>query len=299
MFFDNVAQEKRLNRNINNLSKESLGHGTKRLMRRAMTRGNEVVQSIDFGYKTHWKSPEYHLVNGKVGLDRTSFMIQKNNESSKFKQIEPVERHPPEMRKYGARPPIGSSRFPPNEFRFLSINKLPETSSMKKHIRNISFAKCTTRNLRQTLFPFQGYSGDYDRYVECKDRTMKNLNSVAVSMSKSVGRVDYRSHIPKASIINESCDPLKVILAKNDMTNGKRRLVTLSNMSNSLSRDDKMYTTTDFLANINMDNTRDERQDELDRKNQDRMMRMKLHTQQSQRRQHKFTNKLASSLFNR
>ena len=45
-------------------------------------------------------------------------------------------------------------------------------------------------------------------------------------------------------------------------------------MTNSLPRDDKMYTTTDFLANINLDNTRDERQFEQDRKNMDRMMRM-------------------------
>ena len=224
--------------------------------------------------------------------------MEKNNNGTKFKQIEAVERHPAQMRHQGARPPIASNRFPPNESRFLSINKLPESSSMRKHIRNISFAKCTQRNLRQTLFPFEGYTGEYDRYVECKDKTMKNLNSVAISMSKSVGRVDYRSHIPKKAVTNESYDHVKVILAKNDMTNGKKRLVTLSNMSNTLSRDDKMYTTTDFLANINMDNTREERQGELDRKNEDRLMRMRLHTQQSQRRQYRFANKLANSLFN-
>ena len=50
-------------------------------------------------------------------------------------------------------------------------------------------------------------------------------------------------------------------------------------MSNTRARDDKMYTTTDFLTNINLDNTRDERQFEQDRKNMDRMMRMQLHTQ--------------------
>jgi len=107
---------------------------------------------------------------------------------------------------------------------------------------------------------------------------MKNLNSVAISMSKSVGRVAYQSHIPKHSLINESCDPLKAIVAKRDVANGKKREIALSNMSSSMPRDDKMYVTTDFLANINMDNTKSDRQIEQDRKNEDRLMRIRLHT---------------------
>lgn len=59
-------------------------------------------------------------------------------------------------------------------------------------------------------------------------------------------------------------------------------------MSNSLPRDNAMYTTTDFLANINLDNTRGDRQFEQDRKNMDRMVRMQLHTQQCKKRQYKY-----------
>ena len=107
---------------------------------------------------------------------------------------------------------------------------------------------------------------------------MKNLNSVAISMSKSVGRVSYRSHVPTVPTINESCDPMKANMAKRELANGKRKEVALSHISSSMPRDDKMYNTTDFLANINLDNTRDERQVEQDRKNEDRIMRIRLHT---------------------
>lgn len=167
---------------------------------------------------------------------------------------------------------------------------------MNKHTRAIHFAKYTKRNLKETLFPFQGYKTDYDNYVTSKDKVMKSLNSVAIEMSKSAGRVHYRSHIPKKSLINESCDPSKAFFAKRDFANGKKREITLSHMSSSLPRDDKMYTQTDFLQNINLDNTRRERQFEQDRKNDDRMMRMRLHTQQSQRRQLKFASHIATSL---
>ena len=101
---------------------------------------------------------------------------------------------------------------------------------MKKHLPNISFAKYTNRNLKDTLFPFQGYQGDYDRYTQSKEKVMKNLNSVAINMSKSVGRVSYRSHIPTKSLIHESCDPIKANIAKREVANGKKREVALSHM---------------------------------------------------------------------
>ena len=52
IFFDHIGQEKRLQRNIHNLSKESLGHGTKRLSKRGITRGSDAINSVDYGYKT-------------------------------------------------------------------------------------------------------------------------------------------------------------------------------------------------------------------------------------------------------
>ena len=108
---------------------------------------------------------------------------------------------------------------------------------------------------------------------------MKNLSSVHIQMSKSAGRVQYGSIFNSKPNTNiESCDPSRAFFAKRDFANGKKKEIMLADMASSLSRDDKMYTTTDFLANINLDNTRSDRLSEQNRKNEDRMMRMRLHT---------------------
>jgi len=78
-FFDHIGQDKKLKRNIQNISRESVGHTHKRKARRNLKLGTDPFNSVDYGYKTQWKSPEYHLVSGKVGLDRTSFVVQKND----------------------------------------------------------------------------------------------------------------------------------------------------------------------------------------------------------------------------
>lgn len=130
--------------------------------------------------------------------------------------------------------------------------------SNNKHMRGVSFAKQTNRNLKETLFPFDGYKIDYDNYIVSKEKTLKNLNQVAIQMSKSAGRVTYRSHIPKKGDdeLNDSCDPKRAFFAKRDYANNGKRQVTLSMMSNSKARDDKMYDFTDFRHNIHMDNTK-------------------------------------------
>ena len=170
--------------------------------------------------------------------------------------------------------------------------------SNNKHTRAIHFARQTKRNLKQTLFPFEGYKFDYDKSVASKDKTLKNLNQVAVEMSKSAGRVPYKSYIPKKDNSTiDSFDPQRAFFAKRDYANGGKRQVTYSKMSNSQARDEMMYDTTDFRFNVNMDNTKMERQAELDKKNELRMMRMRMHTQQSLKRQGwKNTNKLNSTM---
>ena len=67
-------------------------------------------------------------------------------------------------------------------------------------------------------------------------------------------------------------------------------------MSNTQARDEKMYDFTDFRHNIHMDNTRGGRQEEMDKKNEDRMMRVRLHTQQNQKRTWKEATKFNSTL---
>lgn len=95
--------------------------------------------------------------------------------------------------------------------------------------------------MKETLFPFEGYKADYDNYVVSKDKTMKNLTSVAISMSKSAGRVSYGSHIPKKPLTQESFDPNKAFFAKRNLVNGARREINLQDMASSQSRDDRMY----------------------------------------------------------
>lgn len=91
------------------------------------------------------------------------------------------------------------------------------------------------------MFPFDGYKIDYDNYVKCKDKTLKNMTSIAVSMSKSAGRVSFGSFIPKKDkeFVIESADPIKAFFAKNNLF--EKRQITLSNMDAALARDDKMY----------------------------------------------------------
>ena len=77
---------------------------------------------------------------------------------------------------------------------------------------------------------------------------------------------------------DESVNPDKVFFAKRDLANGKHRSIALAQMSFYQSRDNKMYTTTDFLANINLDNSKDERNYEQSRKNHERLLRSRAHT---------------------
>ena len=109
---------------------------------------------------------------------------------------------------------------------------------------------------------------------------LKNLNKVAIQMSKSTGRVSYRSHIPRKdeNTNKDSIDPQRAFFAKRDYASGGKRQITLSIMSSTLPRDEKMYDCTDFRQNIHLDNTKQERQSMIDRKNEDRMIRVRLHT---------------------
>lgn len=49
-------------------------------------------------------------------------------------------------------------------------------------------------------------------------------------------------------------------------------------MNLSPSRDEKMYKQTDFLDNVKMDNTKDERDLQQQKKNEERLARIKAHT---------------------
>lgn len=99
-----------------------------------------MTNSVDYGYKTQWRAPGYHVVNGKIGLDRCAFYIQKNDDK-KYDLVERVERHPIHFRKYADRPPIADEKYPPHASRFENIDKSPAILTKNKHMRSISFAK--------------------------------------------------------------------------------------------------------------------------------------------------------------
>ena len=165
-------------------------------------------------------------------------------------------------------------------------------------MRTINFTRQTKRDLKQTLFPFEGYNIDYDNHIECKDKTMKSLKNVAIQMSKSAGRVSFRSHLNiRESQSIESHDPQRALFAKREYVNGGKKQITLSTMQNYMPRDDKMYDQTDLRYNINLENTRMERQSQIDKKNEERMTRMRVHTQKNQRKTYKqLTASLNSSM---
>ena len=57
----------------------------------------------------------------------------------------------------------------------------------------------------------------------------------------------------------ETVDYERAVLASRDFVNGKRKNVGLADIRSSLPRDQLLYTTTDALANIGLDNSRDDR----------------------------------------
>lgn len=97
-------------------------------------------------------------------------------------------------------------------------------------------------------------------------------------MKGKAGRSYHGGFYKKLMDSPETVDYERAVIASRDYVNGRRKKTGLYDIRASLPRDQLLYTQTDALANIGLDNSRDERQAEQDRKNGERMARVKMHT---------------------
>ena len=108
---------------------------------------------------------------------------------------------------------------------------------------------------------------------------MKPLDRNSIDMEKVPGR-----KVPSKFVSSppSTIDDKKVFFAKRDLANGKKKNIQLAVMQTQLPRDELLYRQTDSLANIGLENTKDQREADLAKKREERMNRVKQHTQMRQ-----------------
>ena len=57
------------------MSENSFNLNSRSRKRNILKGHNSTLDTYEYGYRTQCKAGDYHIVNGKVGLDRTSFYI--------------------------------------------------------------------------------------------------------------------------------------------------------------------------------------------------------------------------------
>ena len=91
-------------------------------------------------------------------------------------------------------------------------------------------------------------------------------------------RMDYISS-QRTTNIASSVDDAKAFQASLDKINNRHKTKALIKMQKLLPRDERLYTSNDMYRNIQLENTRDEREEEQTRKNKERLERARLRTQ--------------------
>ena len=95
---------------------------------------------------------EYHIVNGKEGINRACLTVELNEHpSSIFKVQYKVDRHAPKIHNYADRVPIADESYPPNAARFENINKAPTIHTQSKNLPNVRLDKFTSRAYLEKL----------------------------------------------------------------------------------------------------------------------------------------------------
>mmetsp|Transcript_4504 Transcript_4504/g.6776 ORF Transcript_4504/g.6776 Transcript_4504/m.6776 type:complete len:102 (+) Transcript_4504:993-1298(+) len=95
----------------------------------------------DFSYKTYIKTPLYHIVTGKQGVDKACLSIERNDLDFLDSQLSARHQKVPNIKNYSKRPPIITDAQPPNPNRFEQINVFPDCHTMQKHVVNVKFDK--------------------------------------------------------------------------------------------------------------------------------------------------------------
>lgn len=143
-----------------------------------------------------------------------------------------------------------------NDSRFDMIEKSPKVLTNVKKVTGLSFQGYDKRG---ELFE----TGDITTFYDTnKEMTMKGLNRHALPWQKMTRK-------PVATTIDpdqpEDCyDYSKAIEVKTTRT--KPRLIGLSNFGKQKARDDKLFKTTDAYQNVLLENTKDERELEIEAK---------------------------------
>jgi hypothetical protein len=129
--------------------------------------------SVPFGYNTGTVTKEYHIVNGREGLNRANLTVELNEHpSSIFKMQYKVDRHAPRIHNYADRVPIADESYPPNAARFDMIDKSPTIHTRTKNLPNVRLDKFTSRAYLEGLALKQKAKcqADYEEAVKVKEK---------------------------------------------------------------------------------------------------------------------------------
>ena len=114
---------------------------------------------------------------------------------------------------------------------------------------------------------------------------MSKLTAGSVQMNKQLERKQPKTFSFLENDIPSTIASSKVASALTDKIGGKKKAINLTVMNNYVPRDDKMYTQNQLFKNIELDNTKEEREEEQKRKNDERRKRVHMRTQNRYSRQ--------------
>ncbi len=107
---------------------------------------------------------------------------------------------------------------------------------------------------------------------------MVPLDRVSIDLRKKAGRTNHGGMYRIDGTDDGSIDYNKATDTKTKFASGKKRLPGGLKYDRSLPRDDLLYIQTDALANVGLENTKDERESVINRKKKERLDRARQHT---------------------
>ena len=141
------------------------------------------------------------------------------------------------------------SKQAPHPERFVPINFSPPILTKTQKLQCFRFSHQTKRPQLITVNPFGHLEYESEH---CKDRLLTSLHKGFVSMGKQP-----RRDLTKAE---RSIAPMSIDLSATRSTAEKPKLTKLSHQ---LGRDLRIYKQTDLYKNIELENTREQREEEL------------------------------------
>lgn len=158
---------------------------------------------------------------------------------------------------YKTRPDISkSNNININDSRFESINKNPDILSRSKRVPGVSFKHSTARG--ELYKPSKDNNSNF--YTPQKENTMGRLDKGVASFAKSPDR-EPKGGLGMRASPETSYNYTNAIEAKTKTT--RSRVTSLTNFGKEPARDDLMMRQTEAYRLIKLDNSKEERQLEL------------------------------------